>query len=668
MRVKYLLASICLFSVLFSCKKDLTQNNEPVAGHGFNIPSPSPVAGKISGIVVDENNTAVQNAEVVFSGTTYLTDAKGFFNINSAMLDKYVTTVTVNKTGYFKAFRSWSATAGRNYLSIKLIPKTLAATISALGGGTATLSNSTTITLQANSIVVKSTGAAYTGEVKVYAAYIDPTASDLGAIVPGSMMGKDAEHMFILQSTGMVAVDLESPAGEALQLASGKTAGIKLPIPSSLTGKAPATIDTWSLNEQGIWVKEGTATKNGNYFDMQVTHFSFWNCDYGLTPVHLTIHIQDNNGNPISNTVVQLTMPNNNTLWATTSGITDSSGTVAGLVPSNEALLMSVYPDLYTCTSAIISQNIGPFSTDTTLNLTVTLSSSQYTVVSGTVLDCNTNPLANGYVWITDEAYHSYYAGFSNGQYSVVVNYCSPLQNITVYAADTVGGIVSSGPVAVTGPAVNVAPITVCNANPNAVYNIIGCQTHGNFLRGVAPTPNDYIMIIVDVLSTGQYNNGWNNTIGGGAINLMFNASGTFTHIGLDTIYAMSMVSPVLAGTYTFDIASNGTYCASTVIVYDGSAVFNCVSNSANGSYMAGFPINGQTETITVDVTTAGTWGLYTEPVNGVSFSGYGTFTSTGVQQLVLSADGGGPWVAGTFTYIPLGMPGAPCSFSITVN
>ncbi len=66
--------------------------------------------------------------------------------------------------------------------------------------------------------------------------------------------------MYVLQSTGMIAVELEFFSAQSLQLATGKTAVVKMPIPTSLLAKAPPTINTWSLNEQGIWVKEGTAT------------------------------------------------------------------------------------------------------------------------------------------------------------------------------------------------------------------------------------------------------------------------------------------------------------------------------------------------------------------------------------------------------------------------
>jgi len=293
---------LCCTIFFFACKKDISNPNPvivPEEPNNFAIPAASPVTGSVSGLVVDENNTPVPSADVTFGSTVYQTDARGFFNINNVQLDKYVTTVSVQKSGYFKALRAFSASATRNYVSIKLIPKILSGTISATAGGAINLTGGTGITFQANGMIVKSTGAPYTGQVNVYASYIDPTASDFDNRIPGSMMGQDTENMYVLQSTGMVAVDLESSTGEALQLANGKPAAVKLPIPASLLAKAPATIDTWSLDNRGVWIKEGQATRNGNAYDLTASHFSFWNCDVPASAVYLHLHLQNQDNHPL---------------------------------------------------------------------------------------------------------------------------------------------------------------------------------------------------------------------------------------------------------------------------------------------------------------------------------------------------------------------------------
>nr|AUN35684.1 RTX toxin-related Ca2+-binding protein [uncultured bacterium] len=566
MKFKHLHAFIlvCCTVIVFSCKKniDTPAVTPPATNSGFNIPAATPVTGRISGIVVDENNAPVQNAEVIFGGTTYTTDTKGFFHINNVVLDKYVTTVTVNKAGYFKAVRAFSATDSRNYLSIKLIPKTLAGTFDAAGGGTASLANGSTLAFPGYSIVIKGTSTAYNGTVNVYASYIDPTASDFGPNIPGSMMGQDAEHMFVLQSTGMIAVDLESTSGQALQLATGKTAHMKLPIPSSLLSKATATIDTWSLDDRGIWIKEGTATKNGNFYETEVTHFSFWNYDAPVNAVYLTIHVQDQNGNPLPNSWVELTIPNSTTWWATTYGITDSSGTASGLVPSNQGLEMTISPNVYSCNSPIATQNIGPFSSDTTINVTITLTTGSYTVINGTVNGCNGQPLDSGVVMIYGGNYNTYTASIANGTYTITIPSCSSMSSVYVVATDYNGGSTNSTNITVTGSTVTVPTMTLCNTNQNATYAPMGCQVYGTYDAGVPVNSTDYFMAVVSVMTTGSYQINASSNSG-----VYFSASGVFDHVGLDTVYMPAVGVPIAGGTYVVTWGNGGQVCTSSMTV-----------------------------------------------------------------------------------------------------
>ena len=110
----------------------------------------------------------------------------------------------------------------------------MSGTVSGTNGGEVNLSNGTKISLPANGIVKALDNSSYTGTVNVYAAYIDPSAADILERVPGSFMAndKDGKRVF-LKSYGMMAVELQSTAGERLQIKSGNTATITSPITSS---------------------------------------------------------------------------------------------------------------------------------------------------------------------------------------------------------------------------------------------------------------------------------------------------------------------------------------------------------------------------------------------------------------------------------------------------
>ncbi len=667
-------AFICFAAILFSCKKDLnTPDTTPVDEQHFPIPSASPVTGKLTGIVVNESNQPVQNADVILNGTTYQTDINGLFQTNNVVLDKYITTVTVNKTGYFKALRSFSATASINYISIKLIPKTLSGTVDAGAGGTVSLNNGTSITLQSNGIVVKSTGAAYTGAVKVYAAYIDPTSSDFADIVPGSMMARDNNNMYVLQSTGMVAVDLESDSGQPLQLASNKTASLKLPIPASLTGKAPASIDTWSLNDQGIWVKEGTATKNGDFYELQVSHFSFWNCDVPANAVYLTIHVTDQNNQPLPNALVQLTIPNNNTWWATTYGHTDSTGTVAGLVPANLGLVMNLFNNTYNCSNAIATQNIGPFGSDTTINVSVTINTSQYVTISGILNDCNGQPVQNGTASLLVGSYNYYTVPVVNGNYSISVPFCNNPSTVSIWLVDSnTGAYANPVTVTITGTNINVPTQVACGSSPNALFTLNGCQIFGDYTAGIGLTSANYIAVLVNVMAPGTYN------ISSDPVNgIQFAGSGTITQTGADTLYLPAVGTPAGNGSFNVNTnAGNGQTCT-TVLTVGGPvpyAIFslggpgNCPNLTVAGNYVVNYPLN-QTNfvVLTVDVVSPGIYSITTGLINGMTFSGSGVFTTTGVLTVSLTGTGT-PLTANTSTFIAQANGINGCTFDVVTT
>lgn len=673
MKISRLLSLLSLSCILFlfSCKKDIDQTvTTPTDEHSFAIPAASPVTGRVTGIVVNENNQPVQNADVKLGAVTVQTDANGFFQFSNMTLDKYVTTVTVNKAGYFKGIRSFSATASRNYVTIKLIPKTLAGTISAGAGGAVNLSNGTVVTFQANGMVIKATGAAYSGDVNVYASYIDPTSSDFATRVPGSMMGQDAQNMFVLQSTGMLAVELESTGGEPLQLASGKPASLKMPIPSSLTGKAPQTIDTWSLDDRGVWIKEATATKNGNFYETTVNHFSFWNCDVPANAVYLTLNVHDQNGNPLSNTWVELTIPNNNTWWATTYGLTDSAGVVAGLVPAGLALDMSVFPNFFNCGTPITTQSIGPFSSDTTMNVTVTFNSSQYVTISGTLNDCNNQPVDSGTVTIQAGNYSYYYGAISNGSYSVTFASCSNITSANVWLYDNATGA-SASPVNVTisGNNVTVPLQTACTASSPATYNSVGCSVYGNYQVGVPVNAGNYILSVVEVLTPGTYDITTNTAMG-----IVFTGSGTFDHVGLDTILLAASGTPTATGIITFGVPGGaGQACGVSVFINGNNPTagftINCASLVVNGNYVVNYPLQPTDYiSLTVDVTTAGSYNINTgTSINGMYFQDSGVFLNTGVQTIQLQAYGT-PLNTGTYTFLVWSNNQSICSFNVTAS
>ena len=415
------LLAVLFISISFlSCQKEVKPDNPPGVGGSGTTVGPTPVTGTVTGKVVDNNNIAVAGAIVKAGSHTTITDNRGLFRFNNIQLDKYASLVTVEKSGFFKAYRVFSAIANNtNFVKLKLIQKTFLGNIDAATGGSVNLPDNSKITLPASGVVVKSNNQSYSGSVKVYAAVIDPTSPDIAQIVPGSFQGNDADnYRVLLKSFGMLAVELEGSSGEQLQIASGKMAKLRFTIPSSLRSSAPATIPLWSVDEAtGLWKQEGSATKTNDYYEGDVSHFSFWNCDISIPTVYVEMTIVTVEG-PLSHVQVKLTRPNG----ASSYGYTDSSGHVGGLVPKNEALVVEV---MNTCHQPIYTQNVGPFSTNTNLvTISVTIPPINSLQITGSAVNCSNQPVTNGNALVYFEG-HLYVRPISNGNFSLTITRCS---------------------------------------------------------------------------------------------------------------------------------------------------------------------------------------------------------------------------------------------------
>lgn len=103
-----------------------------------------------------------------------------------------------------------------------------------------------------------------------------------------------------------------------------------------------------------------------------------------------------------------------------------------------------------------------------------------------------------------------------------------------------------------------------------------------------------------------------------------------------------------------------------------GTAVFSfngspgsCANAVVTGNYPAGAALGAtNVVTISVNVTTAGTYTVSTPVINGISFTGSGTFAATGAQTISLTGSGI-PATAGIFSYVT-GVNG--CAFPITIS
>ncbi len=454
--------AICSMMLWQACQKDLSYDLQTAANN-------TPVVASVVGQILDDQNKPLEGAIISAGTASASTNVNGEFSINNTTLNSNAGIIKVSKAGFFDGFRTIVVNAGKqHFVQIKMLKKTLRGQIDGNAGGTLTMASGMKLTLPAGAVVLKSTGAAYTGQVSVAEAFIDPTAADGNLIMPGDLRGNNASGQErILQSFGMVAIELQDAGGQALQIAAGKTAGLSFPIPSTLQGNAPATIALWSFDETtGLWKEEGSATKNGNAYEGNVSHFSFWNCDIGQPLVDFSATFKDQNGNPIRYARVKLfvTSMNNMQSW----GYTDSAGYVHGKIFANATFRLEL---ISFCQTPIYTQTFSSTTTAVSLGtITVTVTINQANV-SGTAVTCAGTPVTNGYVQIfVGDRYYN--ANITNGAFGINISLCSAPATATVLAIDVANTQQGSINNITLNPGANpLAQLSACGTSINQFIN-----------------------------------------------------------------------------------------------------------------------------------------------------------------------------------------------------
>ncbi|HEY2722957.1 MAG TPA: hypothetical protein VGI82_14590 [Chitinophagaceae bacterium] len=215
------------------------------------------------------------------------------------------------------------------------------------------------------------------------------------------------------------------------------------------------------------------------------------------------------------------------------------------------------------------------------------------------------------------------------------------------------------------------APASAGSLQDSTNGDCLGHVVSGTYKKDTSLNSLNYVDINIDVTRTGSY------TVSSDTINgIYFKATGNFNTTGVSAVRLLGYGTPVAAGTNIFTVTYDSTPCTFSVVAADGgtggTSVFTlagapnaCTGATVQGIFTAGTATTAaNTATVQVDVTTAGTYSISTDAVNGVQFKGSGTLAATGAQTITLTATGT-PVAAGTFT-IPISV-GTQCSFQITV-
>lgn len=434
-----------LLLTLFACRKDI---EEPINSEIMETPTVTtiidydeeeiPVNATLFGIVSDESDNPIVNATVSLGNLSTTTDDRGRFVFKEVAMNQAGTFYTVNKTGYFEGSdRFYPVDGSTNYSKVVLLAQAPIGNFTSNEGGTVTSAEGLSLEFPANAII-DANGNTYNGEVTVAARWIDPTLNTTHEMMPGDLQGlqsvEDEVELVALASFGMVAVELEGVDGNPLNLGNDLKATLTFPIADAQLGLAADEIPLWSFsNEYGLWVKEGTATKDGNNYVGEVAHFSWWNCDAPFPLIELSGTLNTSND---SSYIYQTVCIEVVSTGDTRCGYTDVNGFFSGKVPMDEELILTVYS--WNGCAISYTENIGPFSVDTDLGtITIPDPTNSYVDLSGTLVDCDNNPLTDGWVEI-NVGPNTYNAYVTDGTYSLTFNNCTNETELTIQATNVV--------------------------------------------------------------------------------------------------------------------------------------------------------------------------------------------------------------------------------------
>lgn len=368
------------------------------------------------GQIVDTDNNPIQNVSVTIGTTTVQTDVNGVFIINGASVYEKFAFIKATKAGYFDGSRAMIPTSGKNNVKIMLIPNAPLETITSGVESEVEIYSGTKVKFDGT--FQDEDGNDYTGNVQVSMFHLTSSDENLDSLMPGMLYAQTSTNEeAVLETFGMMNVELRGSSGQKLNIANGHTAEITMRIDDSQLATAPNTIPLWHFDEaKGYWKEDGVAAKVGNKYVGEVSHFSWWNCDVPFQVVNFTVTVVDANNNPLPNLMVAIVydFPRSN--------VTDSNGTVSGLIPANQVMTLNIFDH---CGDIISSTQVGPFTTDTAIqNIVVNNgSATKNTVVVGDLLKCNGSKVTNGYVMLNNNNVITIQA-VTDGAFSFHSNYC----------------------------------------------------------------------------------------------------------------------------------------------------------------------------------------------------------------------------------------------------
>jgi hypothetical protein len=472
---RMLVFGLVLMSLFSACRKNIDDTD-------LTIVTPDPEVVSIStdgvfGMIVDEQGNGLDDVWIRMGDQETTTDSLGVFLFKDATLHSNGSFLTATKPGFFPGSRTFLPVEGKvSNVRITLLSRTLVGVLSSSDGGEVTTQDGASVKFQQDGFSTAS-GAPYDGDVRVFAKWLNPDDVDFYTQMPGDLQAIDSEGEGVILATfGMLAVELEDPAGNKIQLAEGKPAEIAIPLTAELQQAAPESIPLWYFDE-GFerWVEEGSAVLDGDMYRGEVSHFTYWNCDLPGRKVDIHGQVVSESGQGLSGIHVLFTLDG---VIGSSHGLTMEDGYFVAPIPADEILNLEIESS---CGDVVYSAVVGPFSGGEDLGQIV-IPDEELMVITGSVTDCFGVPISTGYAHIKVYSYTPILLD-PDGSFSAIIPYCN----------QTTGEIIVSDFIALQSsdavefniePTVNMGTLSACGTPLDPPYIFLTINGEDVFWQG----------------------------------------------------------------------------------------------------------------------------------------------------------------------------------------
>lgn len=342
---------------LLSCRRE---DGDPVSPDNTNTKM---VKTAIAGNVTDVNGDPIDNVVIQIEGKSVKTTQYGTFFIEDVLVPENRCTISCDKEGFFKGFKS-SSPRENSITEFRVVLTGMKKHLFSSNEENTIKVGEAQIIFPANGYVY-SDGTNYSGIVTAALGYLDPSTPNFYAQFSGDMAarrndGSEAE----LYSFGVFRVELFDYNNKPLSLGNGKKASLYYPIAEFQKAHAPEKMPLWFFDEtKKIWQEEGEVLKKGNMYIGSVSHFTSWNCDIPTQTAFLSGKVSCD-GAGISGIEIRI---------GERTTITDENGNYRTRVPIGIVFPIEVLAERNDGVYSI-SEQIGPFTVQSENNHDINLS------------------------------------------------------------------------------------------------------------------------------------------------------------------------------------------------------------------------------------------------------------------------------------------------------